>query len=71
MTTTYLTLREAAAALKVKPYRVAYAITTGLVAEPALRVANHRVFQSEDMERLARHFRNTKSASKPRKDKHE
>ncbi len=71
MTSTYLTLREAAAVLKIKPYVLTYSITTGLVAEPALRVANHRVFQQEDMERLAKHFNNKKSASTPRKDKHD
>jgi DNA-binding transcriptional MerR regulator len=49
-------LRDVAAILKVKPYQIAYALSVGLVPEPALRIANKRVFQQEDLERLATHF---------------
>ena len=70
MTMNYLTLCQAAAVLKIKPYRLTYAITTGLVAEPAMRIANHRVFQEDDMERLTQHFTNRQSAlKKPGKEK--
>jgi len=51
-----LSLSEAARLLGVKPYRIGYAISTGLVAEPILRVANKRIFQAVDVQRLARHF---------------
>jgi len=49
-------LRDVARLLKVKPYRVVYAITVGLVPEPALRISNKRVFMEEDVERLRAHF---------------
>jgi DNA-binding transcriptional MerR regulator len=49
-------LRDVARLLKVKSYQIAYALSVGLVAEPELRIANKRVFQPEDIERLAEHF---------------
>lgn len=49
-------LRDVAKILKVKPYQIAYALSVGLVPEPALRISNKRVFQQEDLERLAAHF---------------
>ena len=51
-----LLLRDVAKMLKIKPYRITYALTTGLVEEPKLRVANKRIFHQEDVERLATHF---------------
>lgn len=51
-----MTLKDVARVLRVKPYRVDYALTNGLVEEPALRISNRRIFQAEDVERLARHF---------------
>jgi hypothetical protein len=49
-------LREVARLLKVKPYQVSYAINVGLVPEPALRISNKRIFQEDDIQRLANHF---------------
>lgn len=49
-------LGDVAKILKVKPYQIAYALSVGLVPEPALRISNKRVFQQEDLERLAAHF---------------
>src|SRR5271157_1197731 len=50
-------LGEVSRALGRKPYHVTHVLTTGKVPEPALRIANKRLFTAEDVERLARHFR--------------
>ena len=51
-----LSLGEVAKLLRVKPYQIGYALSTGLVAEPALRIGSKRIFQTVDVQRLARHF---------------
>jgi DNA-binding transcriptional MerR regulator len=51
-----LSLGEAARLLGVQPYRIGYALSTGLVEEPTLRIANKRIFQRVDIQRLAQHF---------------
>ncbi len=51
-----MTLGEVAKVLGVKPHRITYALSNGLVEEPALRIANKRVFQADDVNRLAQHF---------------
>jgi hypothetical protein len=55
----YLLLNDVARILGLKAHQIAYALATGQVAEPALRVANKRVFGEEDVRRLAAHFRVT------------
>ena len=50
-------LGEVSKALGRKPYHVTHVLTTGKVPEPALRIANKRLFTVEDVERLARYFR--------------
>jgi hypothetical protein len=55
----YLLLKDVARILGVKAHQIAYCLATGQVAEPALRVANKRVFGEEDVRRLAAHFRVT------------
>lgn len=52
----HFTLKDVARLLKVKPYQVVYALTVGLVKEPELRIANKRIFEQEDIDRLAKHF---------------
>jgi len=52
----HLLLKDVARLLKLKPYQITYALTTGLVDEPKLRIANKRIFQAEDVGRLAAHF---------------
>src|SRR4051812_21876206 len=59
MDTQYLLLNDVARTLGLKAHQIAYALSTGQVAEPALRVANKRVFGEEDVRRLAAHFRVT------------
>jgi hypothetical protein len=49
-------LRDVARRLGVKPYRIAYALSVGHVPEPEMRISNKRVFQAEDIDRLAEHF---------------
>ena len=49
-------LKNVARLLKKKPYQVAYALSVGQVPEPELRIANKRVFQRKDVQRLAKHF---------------
>jgi DNA-binding transcriptional MerR regulator len=50
-------LRDVAKLLGVKPYQIAYALSVELVPEPELRISNKRIFQQEDIERLAAHFK--------------
>jgi hypothetical protein len=51
-----LSLNEVANLLKLQHYRITYALATHRVPEPAIRVANKRVFQPVDIERIAEHF---------------
>jgi hypothetical protein len=56
MKTRHYTLRDVARVLKVKPYQVTYALSVGHVPEPGTRINNKRVFQQDDIDRLATHF---------------
>jgi hypothetical protein len=49
-------LGEVARLLKRRPHQVAYAISSGLVPEPKLRIGNKRILQAEDMKRLEMYF---------------
>jgi len=49
-------LNEVAKLFKMRPHQVAYAISSGLVPEPKLRIGNKRIFQADDIKRLAVHF---------------
>src|SRR4051812_35475006 len=53
----YLLLNDVSRILGLKAHQIAYALATGQVEEPTLRVANKRVFTEEDVRRLATHFR--------------
>jgi len=50
------TLKDAAAVLDIKPYRIGYVLAVKLVPEPVLRFGNKRVFNPQDIQRLADHF---------------
>ena len=52
----YFTLGQVARLLGRKPHLVTYAITSGHVPEPAMRIGNKRVFGEDDLQRLARYF---------------
>ncbi|MEZ5943920.1 MAG: hypothetical protein R3C18_21190 [Planctomycetaceae bacterium] len=40
----------------VKRHRIEYAIANGSIPEPELRIANKRVFTTEDVQRIADYF---------------
>ena len=52
----HFTLGQVARLLGRKPHLVTYAITSGHVPEPAMRIGNKRVFGEDDLRRLARYF---------------
>lgn len=56
MTTKLLLLNQVATVLDRRPYQISYAISNGHVKEPSLRIGNKRIFQPEDVRRLAEHF---------------
>ena len=49
-------LSEVARLFKKRPHQIAYAISSGLVPEPKLRIGNKRIFQADDIQRLADYF---------------
>ena len=49
-------LNEVSRLLKVRASRIHYALITGAVEEPRLRIGNRRVFEAADVKRLAVHF---------------
>jgi hypothetical protein len=51
------TLGEVARILGRKPAQVVYPLVTHKIAEPESRIAGKRLFRTEDVSRLARHFR--------------
>ena len=50
-------LSDVSRILGKKPHQVTYALTSRAVQEPEQRVANRRLFNRDDVERLARHFK--------------
>ena len=52
----FLSLKNVAELLKVKPYRIHYVLAVKLLPEPVLRVGNKRVFTQADITGLAAHF---------------
>jgi DNA-binding transcriptional MerR regulator len=59
-----MSLKDVAAALNVKAYRVEYLLAHGLVPEPKLRISGRRVFTTRDLETLRKHF-SSKAAAEP------
>lgn len=59
MSKQHLLLGEVAGLLGIRPHRIAYAIASGLIQEPDLRIGHKRVFQPDDVRRLEIHFRST------------
>lgn len=61
----HLLLSEAAKEVGVKPYQLSYAISSGQIPEPELRINNHRVFDSRhDLPRIQKYFAGKKSVKK-------
>lgn len=50
-------LGEVSKVLGRKPHHVTHVLTTGKVPEPEQRIANKRLFTSDDVQSLARHFK--------------
>lgn len=49
-------LGEVARMLGIPPYKLTYAITTGLVPDASARFAGRRAFSEADVQKLAAHF---------------
>lgn len=49
-------IKDVSKLLGIRQHRIDHAIASGLVKEPAIRVANRRVFQKEDLDNLRKHF---------------
>lgn len=54
--TNLLLLNEVSKRLGLPAHVVSYAVSSGKVPEPPLRIANKRIFQPDDVKRLAKHF---------------
>ena len=67
MKTHYL-LGEVARLLKIKPYRIAYGISVGIIPDAKMRISNKRVFTFEEIETMAAHF-NVELKKKPARTK--
>ena len=67
----YFSLYQFARILGKKPHLVVYAITSGPVPEPGRRIGNKRVFNREDVERLARHLRIATPRIDPEEEGHQ
>ena len=50
-------LGDVARMLDRKPHQIVHLLTTGKIPEPEQRIANKRLFTTDDVVRLARHFR--------------
>ena len=54
-------LNEVAKELNVKAYQISYAISSGSLDEPTLRISNKRIFTKKDVAQIQKYF----SAKKP------
>lgn len=51
-------LSDVAKLMRKRPHQITYAITSGLLPEPEMRIGGRRVFQEEDLHRIAQYFGN-------------
>jgi DNA-binding transcriptional MerR regulator len=49
-------LSDVARLMRKRPHQITYAITSGLLPEPKVRMGGRRVFQEQDIERIAQYF---------------
>lgn len=61
-------LREAARRIGVRPHQLDYAILSGFIPQPALRLGTMRVFTESDVKSAKQHFA---SKQKSKKEDHE
>ena len=59
-----MSLKDVAALLGVKAYRVEYLLCHGLVPEPRLRISSRRVFGPEDVANIRARLASKKPAKK-------
>ena len=59
-----LLLNEVARSLSLPAHVISYAISSGKLREPELRINNHRVFTKEDVDQIQKYFAAKKSAAK-------
>ena len=64
MTKTLFLLRDAAKQVGVKPYQLAYSVSSGLLPEPVLRLGNKRIFTESDVQNAKRYFANKQQSKK-------
>lgn len=58
MPQTQFILNEVAKIVGVKSHVVAYAISSGHLPEPCLRIAGKRIFSTKEVEAIKRYFQN-------------
>ncbi len=51
-----MSMQDCARVLNIQSYRIQYAYAHDRLPEPRLRIGGRRVFTSEDLQRLAKHF---------------
>ncbi len=61
-------LREAAKRIGVRPHQLDYAILSGFIPQPALRLGTMRVWTESDLQTAKRYFTNK---AKSKKEAHE
>ena len=57
-------LNEVARELNVKAYQISYAISSGSLKEPTLRINNKRIFTIKDVNQIQKYFAGKMSAAK-------
>ena len=60
-------LSEVAKLLDMKAHVIAYAISSGSLPEPSLRIFNKRIFTLADVERIRKYFANKPVSKEARK----
>lgn len=50
------TISEVARILRKQPYQIVYALGTGKVPEPKVRIGNRRAFDMDEVQRLCDYF---------------
>jgi len=63
----FFSLGDVSKDLKVPTWKILYAISSGRVPDVRIRCAGKRVFQADDVSRLAKHFSVNSQAPSPSK----
>jgi hypothetical protein len=64
-----LLLREAAKRIGVRPHQLDYAVLSGFIPQPALRLGTMRVWTEGDLKTAKRYFASKQKAKKEEHDK--